>query len=237
MTIGQKLHAVLDHLTPGHKTVPGSVDTTTGTTATGTTTTETHAHTSGAATTPLGSGPHGTTGTTVTDTHTQGTSGVPKAVDVANAHAAGKHAHATSGEAGAVSGGVLGTGHHSHTTDTASTHTGGAIGSGLDGATVCVPGNVAAPVPVGEKKFIVTEDHAVAKERVERWTEHQPVEREFVTKVEETGKVSAGTTHAEGAIGAERVVNEHTCYPTNTTTVTGVAGDTKPTTGATTGTI
>lgn len=100
----------------------------------------------------------------------------------------------------------------------------GAGGQTMAGEMVCVPGNVAAPVPVGEKKFIVTEDHAVQKQRVERWTEHQPVEREYRTTVAETGHVQAGAVAVEGAKAGERVVNEHTCYPTNTTTVHGVAG-------------
>lgn len=102
---------------------------------------------------------------------------------------------------------------------------GGIGGASAMGDMVCVPGNVAAPVPVGEKKFIVTEDHAVQKQRVERWVEHQPVEREFVTRVEETGVVTAGATSAEAALGQERVVNEHTCYPVSQTTIHGVAGE------------
>lgn len=113
----------------------------------------------------------------------------------------------------------------------AAPHLGGAaVGQTSAGDMVCVQGNVAAPVPVGEKKFIVTEDHAVQKQRVERWTEHQPVEREYRTTVAETGHVSAGATSVEGTTAGERIVNEHTCYPTSQTTITGVAGHTADTT-------
>lgn len=91
---------------------------------------------------------------------------------------------------------------------------------------VCVSGNVAAPVPVGEKRFTVTEDHAVEKERVERWTEHVPVTREYVTKVQATGEVFNQTAYAETGVATEQVLDEHTCYPVGTTTVSGVAANT-----------
>lgn len=106
------------------------------------------------------------------------------------------------------------------------TNTSSATGYEQAADMVCVRGNVAAPVPVGEKRFTVTEDHAVEKERVERWTEHVPVTREYVTKVEETGEVFQKAAYAETGVAAETVVNETTCYPVGQTTVSGVAANT-----------
>lgn len=195
MTIGTAIHNVVDKLTPGHKTTPGS-------TAPHTTNTTTNAYQTGTTSSASPAGTMEQAGAGEYSTHSTGVTGT-----TATTHAATtEYGHV----AGAVGGGL---GHHGNVAATPAA-----------GDMVCVPGNVAAPVPVGEKKFIVTEDHAVQKQRVERWVEHQPVEREFVTRVEETGVVSAGATVAEGAAGAERVVNEHTCYPTSTTTIHGVAG-------------
>lgn len=174
MTIGDKLHAVMDHLTPGHKTA------TTETTDGARTTTATH------------------------QAHTTQTTNSASAYGATDRAGAGNPA-----SAGAVGGGLAA----------------GATGTNTHSEGVAVaPGNTTAPVPTGEKKFTVIEDHAQEKERVERWVEHQPVQREYVTKVEETGHTQAHPKYTEGAHGTERIVGQQTSYPVNTTTVTGVAG-------------
>lgn len=107
---------------------------------------------------------------------------------------------------------------------------GGGVAAGVTGehttatGDVCMAGDGKAPVPTGERYFVVVEDHVVIKERVERWEEHQPIEREYVTRVEETGVVTTSPVYREGAIGPDRIVHESTCYPTEATTITGVAG-------------
>lgn len=120
--------------------------------------------------------------------------------------------------------------------NTATTATGASTGYGSGGVVsgasdgtrtdsqVQVQGYQEAPVNTGEKVFTVTEDHAVEKERRERWVEHQPVEREYVTKVEATGRDTTGPVTAEGGRATEAVVNEATAYNTGTTTVQGVQG-------------
>lgn len=102
--------------------------------------------------------------------------------------------------------------------------TGAAETMGADGQ-VCVPGYQEAPVNTGEKVFRVGEDHEVEKERIERWVEHRPVEREYVTKVQPTGKVIEGSVTADMGVATVRDVKEFTCYNTGTTVVQGVQGN------------
>lgn len=149
MTIGQKLHKVMDHLTPGHN---------------------------------KGSG------------------------DDKSDHSG--HAYATS------SAGQYGTMEQAGA---------GAYSTGYQQGTGAYAAGGASPVETGSTHFAVTEDHVVEKERAERWVEHQPVEREYVTRVEEVGaRPQAGW--AEGGVAQERVVGAATAFPTNTQTITGVAG-------------
>lgn len=106
---------------------------------------------------------------------------------------------------------------------------GGVVSGASGGATtdgqVRVSGYQQAPVNTGEKVFTVTEDHAVEKERRERWVEHQPVEREYVTKVEPTGRVQEGAVTAEAGAATEREIRQETGFNTGTTTVQGVQGN------------
>lgn len=90
---------------------------------------------------------------------------------------------------------------------------------------VRVPGYQEAPVNVGEQYFTVKEDHYVEKERREKWVEHQPVEREYVTSVQATGKAIEGGVTAGAARATERELQEHTAFNTGTTTVQGVQGN------------
>lgn len=107
---------------------------------------------------------------------------------------------------------------------TGATEYGSTGNTGADGQ-VCVPGFQQAPVNTGEKLFRVGEDHEVEKERVERWVEHKPVEREYVTKVAPTGKVFEGGVTADRGAVTEREVKEFTCYNTGSTVVQGVQGN------------
>lgn len=159
MTIGSTVHKVMDKLTPGHHTTPGSTGTT------------------------------GATATNTTSTYQE------QAVHHGNVNAT-----SSAGQYGTME----------------------QAGAGSTGAAYAQSG-AAAPVQTGATHFAVTEDHAVEKERTERWTEHTPVEREYRTRVEEVG-VHAQPGWTEGAVGQERIVGASTAYPTNTTTVTGVAG-------------